>query len=68
MVTPGVHDYLKLPLESTTSYVQSRMKTKQIVEPQVALSTDWEANGLGFGATLIRGLQGHYLVITQGRL
>ena len=67
MVAPGVQDYLKLPLKDTAEFVQSRMEAHRIVEPQAAFSTDWKTNGLAFTATLVRGIRGDYLVITQGR-
>ena len=68
MAAPGVQDYLSLPLQDTTTYVQSRLNLHRIQEPQAALSTDWKTNGFGFSATLVRAKEGHYLVITQGRL
>jgi hypothetical protein len=67
MVAPGVQDYLKLPLKDTSEFVQSRMNARRIVEPQAAFSTDWKTNGFAFSATVIRGTDGDYLVITQGR-
>jgi hypothetical protein len=67
MIAPGVQDYLRLPLRDTAEFVQSRMDARRILEPQTAFSTDWKTNGFAFSATLVRGTEGDYLVITQGR-
>jgi len=68
MTAVGVKDYLNLPLKDTAEFVQSRMKTQRIVNAQSAFSTDWKTNGFSFSATVVRGTEGDYLVITQGKL
>ena len=67
MQATGVKDYLKLPLDDTVKFVQSRMRKRRIEQPQVALSSDWQTNGFAFGGTLIRSDKGDYLVIQRGR-
>ena len=68
MTAVGVKDFLNLPLKDTAEFVQSRMRKQRIVNAQSAFSTDWKTNGFSFSATVVRGTEGDFLVITQGRL
>lgn len=68
MKAPGVNDYLKLPLEDTVTFVQSRFGKCKVEQPQVAFTSDWQTNGFNFTGTLVRSVKGDYLVISQGRI
>jgi hypothetical protein len=67
MKAPGVKDYLNLPLENTTTFVQGKMRSRKISQPQSAFSSEWETNGYDFRGTLVRTAQGDYLAIEQFR-
>jgi hypothetical protein len=65
--SPGVKDYVNLPLEDTTKFVQGMMRSGRLLQPQTALGSEWETNGYTFRGTLVRSAQGDYLVIEQFR-
>jgi len=67
MKAPGVKDYLNLPLEDTVKFVQGMMRSRNIVQPQSAFSSEWETNDYTFRGTLVRSAQGDHLVIEQFR-
>jgi hypothetical protein len=67
MHATGVKDYLNLPLPNTVKFVQGTMPNRKILQPQFAFSSEWETNGQTFQGTLIRSLNGDYLVVEQFR-
>lgn len=56
-------------LEDTVKYIESSMYKKKIkiLKPQYAFDSDWEMDNYRFHATVVRSLQGDYIVIDRIR-
>ena len=63
----GVKDYLNLPLADTVEFIESKMRTRKVTQPQSAFGSEWQTNAYEFRRTIVRSAQGDYLVIEQFR-
>jgi len=60
--------YLSLPLEDSIRLLKVTAKGEDFSDAIQAISSSWETNGYGFGATLVRTKHGDYLHLTAGRV
>ena len=66
--TPGVGDYVNLPVDDTVKFVQTRLKDRKLTHANLAIHSSWRRNSLGFSATLVRTVSGDYVIFNQGRV
>ena len=65
MNATGVEDHLALPLESSVRFVESRMNESIGSEPRYAFFSEWIHLGSRFTGTIVRCVDGDYLVLEE---
>lgn len=65
--TPYINGYLDRSLE-TAELIQDRLGKRKIKEPQSVFTSHWEVNDYKFRGTVVRTLQGDYMVIERFRI
>lgn len=57
--------YLKMPLEDSVRFIESRMPGKSIMKPVASIASDWKTGRYRFRATLVNAQEGDYVIIMR---
>lgn len=65
MQAVGVKDYLRMPLADTVKFLEGRLRTGKVAQPELAYSSEWTTNGHDYQGTIVRTPQGDYFVVDR---